>query len=80
MTNLDDIISSARYSIPMEYRLYQQGLYTPSEERPIIHVRGKRLWYAPWKRAPDTVYLGMSEAMAYRGQIAADALYINNIK
>lgn len=61
--------------VPLEYGLFQLGLYTPSEERPSVRVRGKRLWYAPWKRAPDQVYFGMSEAMAYRAQQAQDAYY-----
>lgn len=59
--------------IPPEYRAYRQALYTPSEERTIIRVRGKRLWYAPWKREPGQVFAGMSEAMAFRAQQAMDA-------
>lgn len=73
MSLLDDIIGPARYSIPMEYRLYQEGLYTPSEERPVIRVPGKRIWWMPWKRRPDQVFAGMSEAMAFRAQRAMDA-------
>ena len=72
MSLLDDIIGPARYSVPMEYHLYQQGLYTPSEERPVVRVRGKRLWYAPWKRAPNKVYFGISEAVAFRLQQGMD--------
>lgn len=74
MSLLDDIIGPVRYSIPMEYHLFKEGLYTPSEERPVIRVPGKRLWYAPWKRSPDKVYFGMSEAMAYRAQQAMELI------
>lgn len=63
--------------IPLEYGLYQQGLYTPSEERPVIRVRGKRRWYAPWKREPDKVYAGISEAMAFRAQQGMDAYILS---
>lgn len=62
------------------YPLYCAGLYTPSEERPIIRVPGKRPWYAPWKRKPDQVFAGISEAMAFRAQDATNAAREHEVK
>ena len=54
--------------ISPEYLAYLQGFYTPSEGRPVIRVQGKRIWWMPWKRRPEQVFAGMSEAMAFRAQ------------
>lgn len=57
-------------SLPLTYHEYRAGRYVPDESRPVITVRGRRKWYAPWSRHPDQVYFGMSEAMAFRAQDA----------
>lgn len=64
------LLGIPRTTLPLSYYAYRRGDYVPDESRPILRVRGKRRWYAPWSREPDKQLLGMSEAMAFRLQDA----------
>jgi len=67
---MDNLFGLPKLAIPLSYYAYRRGDYTPSEVQPIICIRGKRKWYAPWSRHPDQCHPGMSQAMAFRMQDA----------
>lgn len=67
---LFDELMMARPRLPYEYYMWERGEYIPNEERPSFTIKGRRKWYAPWLRHPNTVYSGMSEADSFRLQKA----------
>ena len=58
---MDNLFGLPKLAIPLSYYAYRRGDYTPSEVQPIICIRGKRKWYAPWSRHPDQCHPGMSQ-------------------